>query len=682
VVLANSNSNYTAVIGNKVMKLLNGERVGKLFDPGDGNDRAYTVVGAIVNIYVLIVLFLLGRMVRGVRKRQRTYQRISRRQAGRFLLSLLAIVPFLYSLYILPKALTGFNWESTFVWSPVSFQYLALSLLTAIGITYVYSFVNMFFPEKSTINKKLPRILLMSILSGLSNMIVIVLVTSALDSNMRLRHIILYFVLAAVVYLLGRRSVQISLIRVTRNTIFDLRVELLNKIFLTTYQKFEKIDRGRTYTALNDDVETIGSSADQFISLITNTFTVLGAFLYLTSIDFWTALLVILLIGIISPICYFASGSISRYFEKARDTRNSFICLVNGMIDGFKEISLHKIKRTQYKADIIHNADEYRKKVSIAHIRFVNAFLVGESLLVLLLGLIAFALPRIFDTLAPNTVLNFIIVVLYLVGPINGILNAVPAIMQLKIAWQRIHQFLREIPANLSLEQLSASAADKVLHVDSLIVNGVVFQYPDKKLVNAYRVGPVDLEVRRGEIVFIVGENGSGKTTLAKLLTGLYAPEKGEILINGKPVGGGVLSEYFSAVFNPVFLFEKLYGIDMNGRLDEVDGYLKILGLDAKVKVIENKYSTIDLSGGQRKRLALLQCYLENAPIYLFDEWAADQDPEYRSFFYRILLPEMKRAGKIVIAITHDDHYFDVADKVVKMEYGMAHIYTSKHLQL
>src|SRR5690606_6972969 len=171
-------------------------------------------------------------------------------------------------------------------------------------------------------------------------------------------------------------------------------------------------------------------------------------------------------------------------------------------------------------------------------------------------------------------------------------------------------------------------------------------------------------------ILFIVGGNGSGKSTFAKLLTGLYEAEEGTVFVNDTPIPRAQLGEYFSAIFSPCYLFEKLYNIDTENKKDLIAKYLDILGLKHEVDVKDNKYTSIYLSGGQRKRLALLQSYLEDAPICLFDEWAADQDPEYRNFFYRELLPEMRSLGKIIIAITHDDHYFDVADCVVKMKQG------------
>jgi len=240
----------------------------------------------------------------------------------------------------------------------------------------------------------------------------------------------------------------------------------------------------------------------------------------------------------------------------------------------------------------------------------------------------------------------------------------------LRVAWNRIQLFIKDIPADLNTGKL-VSAIDKksVLNIKA---TGVTYQYRNNKGGETFSIGPIDLEAERGEIIFIIGGNGSGKTTLAKLLTGLYPSTSGKISINGKDVECAALSEYFSAVFNPCHLFEKLYGIDTVQTAEAIADYLNMLGLTDKVKLQNNEYSTINLSAGQRKRLALLQCFLEDSPIYLFDEWSADQDPEYRRFFYKVILPEMREQGKIIIAITHDDHYFDVADKILKMDSGKA----------
>jgi putative ATP-binding cassette transporter len=664
-ILTNGSSDMTSLLGKRIMRLLANEKVRKEIDPGGG--RIYTAGILIAGIYIAAILAYLGLLTADIVRGRRKYRSITLVTLWKFVLTLCCALPFLAGLYLLPEAMAGFSWKAMLVWSPFSLGYLMMLILGAIALTYAAYLVSLCFPGRQDLREKAPKLLLISILAGVANMAVILLVTSAVDSPVRLRYLVFYYLLTLSFFLLGRRFVQISLIRLSRGLIYDMKLKLIEKIFSASYRQFETIDRGRIYTALNDDVETLGGSADQAILLLTNTFTIIGCFLYLTTIAFWTAVMTIFLIVVIATIYYIVSRRTWKYFESARDARNVYMRLINGMIDGFKEISLRMNKKLEYKADIGQTARDYRDRISTAGIRFVNAFIVGDSLLVLLLGTAVFAIPRMFPDIRSSTIMSFVIVLLYLIGPVNGILTAGPAIMQLRVAWNRLRQFLEGLPAAVSLEK-PACPVKKELR--SFRAEGIRFKYKADQDGRAFALGPIDLEVSCGEILFIVGGNGSGKSTLAKLLTGLYPPDEGKLLIDGKVVENGQLSEYYSTVFCPPYIFEKLYDIDTKNRTGEINKYLKLLNLEHKVGITGSRYSTIDLSNGQRKRLALLQCYMEDAPIYLFDEWAADQDPAYRNFFYRSLLPDMKRMGKIVIAITHDDHYFDVADRIYQMNMG------------
>jgi len=268
-----------------------------------------------------------------------------------------------------------------------------------------------------------------------------------------------------------------------------------------------------------------------------------------------------------------------------------------------------------------------------------------------------------------STLMGFIMVLLYLIGPVANILNTIPGLAQMKIAWERVQGLKQDIPANIQAID-KPKLPSELGEVENIDAKGVIFEYETQEDSEKFAVGPLDFEARKGEIIFLIGGNGSGKTTLAKLLTGLYIPDKGSVTVNGKEVTNGQLGEYFSVVFGGYHLFEKLYDVDIAGKEKDLEKYLEMLRLEGKVNIEENAFTTLDLSGGQRKRLALLRCYLENRPIYLFDEVAADQDPQFRKFFYRELLMKMKKEGKIVIAITHDDHYFDVADRLIKMDMG------------
>lgn len=202
---------------------------------------------------------------------------------------------------------------------------------------------------------------------------------------------------------------------------------------------------------------------------------------------------------------------------------------------------------------------------------------------------------------------------------------------------------------------------------------GLTHHYAREGDERPFRLGPIDLTFRPGEVTFLVGGNGSGKTTLALLLLGLYRPESGRILLDGVPIDDSNREAYrqlFSTVFSDFHLFDSLLGLEQ----DNLDGvarvYLERLQLDTKVRIEGGSFSTQALSQGQRKRLALLTAYVEDRPFYLFDEWAADQDPLFRKVFYTELLPDLKARGKAVLVITHDDRYFSRADRCVRLDVG------------
>ena len=204
-------------------------------------------------------------------------------------------------------------------------------------------------------------------------------------------------------------------------------------------------------------------------------------------------------------------------------------------------------------------------------------------------------------------------------------------------------------------------------------LRGVTHSYQHEKDDSQFVLGPVDLTFRPGELVFIVGGNGSGKSTLAKIITGLYPPEKGNVFFNGCPVTNANRDDFrqlFSAVFSDFHLFDSLLGLRAVSLDHRAKDYLEQFHLDHKVEIRDGRLSTVDLSQGQRKRLALLTAYLEDRPFFLFDEWASDQDPQFKDIFYTQLLPELKARGKAVVAITHDDRYFVFADRVIKLDYG------------
>lgn len=668
-VMANSNSNYTAAIGRHALSLIKDPATELPELQGDGLDKSAMLISIIMALFLLFTVVFLLSIVWDLIKGRRGFEGIGWLKIGKLAFALIVLVPFLFAIYLIPHALSNVSWDTAIVWSPISFQVAGILILAAIGLSYVGFFFSTLFPQKNKYLRSMPMIVILSLMSGLANAVVIFLITSALFSNIKLIYQVYYFAMAFFIYILGRKVLQTRLVRLTFDIVYDLRMRLVQKVFLTSYQNFERMDRGRVYATLNDDTGQIGQSANIIVQLITSVVTSIGAFIYLFTIAFWATMVTLGVVIAIASIYAIVSGRARRFFEEARDTRNVYMGLLNGMLDGFKELSLQVNKKREYRDDVDKSCDDFRNATCRAIIKFINAFLIGESLLIIVLGAVAFAIPRMFPDISIFTLMSFIMILLYLIGPVNGILNSIPQIVQIRVAWNRVKEFEKDIPANMDPDILEAHQ-QRPGEVENLVAKGIEYEYEAENEEEKFKVGPLDFEAKKGEITFIIGGNGSGKTTLAKLLTGLYKPGTGELEIRGSESTDGRLGEYFSTVFSDYHLFKKLYNVDLEERNEQVKDYLQMLKLSDKVDVEDKAFTTIELSGGQRKRLALLQCYLENSPIYLFDEIAADQDPEFRKFFYRDLLQRMKQEGKIVIAITHDDHYFDVADKIIKMDMG------------
>jgi putative pyoverdin transport system ATP-binding/permease protein len=685
--MANSNSTGTEFIGRTVLRMLKGHQLREEFDFTDGIDKAFSIFSIILGIFLLFILaFIIMIWVEKIKGR-REYEAPTGKKIMKALATLLMFTPFLYGIYLVPRVLADFTWATVRVWAPVSFQVSIMLLLLTMAMGYVAYIASILYPQRNPYLRSAPMLILLSLLTGGANAVVIFLITGSLYVRENLIYQLYYFALAMVLYIWGRKVLQGNLIRLTFNIVYDLRMKLMEKVFYTTFERFERIDRGQVFATLNNDTNQIGGTANVLVGLITSIVTALGAFIYLATIAFWATVLTSAVIAAIAILYYVVSRNAQESFNEARDTQDDYMGLINGLLDGFKELNLHVNKKVQYMNEVEETTDDFRKKSSIARIKLLYAFLVGESLLIVVLGAVGFAVPRLFPNIQDATLVSFIMVLLYLIGPINAILTSVPGLIQMKVAWERVQEFLEAVQSNTGTTELKALPEFSEV-VETVKVKQLEFHYKneeddeddidlDEEDDENFRIGPIDFEAKKGEIIFIVGGNGSGKTTLLKVLTGLYESDAGGIEINGKMVPAHRLGEYFSVVFGDFHLFEKIYDVDMTRKAKEAHYYLRLLKMEQKVEFVNGSFSTTELSGGQKKRLSMLLCYLEDRPIFLFDEVAADQDPTFRKFFYRDLLYRMKEQGKIVIAITHDDHYFDVADRVIKLDMGKVESVTS-----
>jgi putative ATP-binding cassette transporter len=693
-VLVNCSTPFTRYIGESVLELLAGREISSAYPQANKADAFCSIVCMVLAVYLVwmavVILLRLSGYFRGKNK----CEPLTREKIRRITVALLLSVPFLYGIYLLPEAIAHLTWKTALVWAPISFGLLIVLLLSAIGLSYLQFILTLLLPGKSKYRNEIPLLVVTSVLSGMGGTAVLFIVTTAFFSTVAVGYLLYYFGLTYFLTMFGRKIIQGKMIEMANNIGLDLRIDLINKLCSSKYQHFEKLHDGRIFATLNSDTGVLAGSASLVVNFVTSVITTISAFIYMTTISLLSTLVVLATTFIL--ILYYRWVSIkSRVFmETARDALNVYMSLLNSLIRGFKELSLHRGKKIEFKEDLIDSSRISCIKSIQAGIKFLNANIVGDSIFLIILGILSIVISRLVTGVDAITLISFVMVILFLRGPIRAILGIIPSLTELQVAWGRIKGFVkdleveknqdsvREFVRNIDLrkepgEETNLREPGQLARgpwtagsVENIKVEGLMFHYESREEEQGFTLGPIDFEVKKGEILFIVGGNGSGKTTLAKLLTGLYLNDKGSIKLNGEEMQDTRIGEFFSTIFSNYHLFNKLYNIDLRSKDNLIQDYLTRLDLHHKVQVKDGRYSTLELSGGQRKRLALFQCYLEDRPIFLFDELAADQDPEFRKFFYRELLVDMKAQGKIVIAITHDDHYFDAADMIIKLDMG------------
>jgi len=343
-----------------------------------------------------------------------------------------------------------------------------------------------------------------------------------------------------------------------------------------------------------------------------------------------------------------------------------------GVIMGTKELKLNRRRREAFLSEQLEPAAaglrNHGLKGNLITMAVSNW---GQILFFIFIGLLLFVTPSLI-TIDRQTLVGYTLAVLFMITPLTMILNQIPALQRAHLASKRIEQLGLTL-TNTKPEELAPPIAKTNTSWHRLELIDVTHSYQQDGGTTDFELGPINLTLSPGELVFLIGGNGSGKTTLIKLLMGLYEPEAGEIRLDGKTIPMDDCDDYrqhFSGVFYDFYLFERLFGVEAKDVDGESQKYLDLLQLNNKLEIKNGHLSTIELSQGQRKRVALLNAYLEDRPIYIFDEWAADQDPQFKRIFYYELVPDLKARGKTVIVISHDDRYYGLADRVIKLESG------------
>ncbi|PUA41764.1 cyclic peptide transporter [Pseudomonas protegens] len=508
---------------------------------------------------------------------------------------------------------------------------------------------------------------------GLAITLLLATINNALHSATGMTQgVVLTFAALCVLALISSIVSDIGTNYVGQRIIAALRKDLGEKVLSAPITQIERYRSHRLIPVLTHDVDTISDFSFAFTPLAIATTVTLGCLGYLAYLSVPMFLMMVVAIIIGTSVQLVAGGKGIKGFDEARDHEDELQRYYNAIASGAKELRIHRPRRFRMNTQRIQKTAD---RISDIQVRSVNIYILAKSfgsmLFFVVIGL-ALAMQAYYPNPDPAVITGFVLVLLYMKGPLEHVVGYLPIVGKAKIAFARISELSERFSSpEPHLLMDDSEAAQTVVH--SLELREVRYSPPPVEGSEAFHLGPINLNIKQGDIVFIVGENGCGKTTLIKLLLGLYQPQSGEIRLNGEVVTDRARDDYrqlFTTVFADYYLFDDLVQGNAGKSLDVATQYLNRLEIAHKVSVKDGAFTTTDLSTGQRKRLALVNAWLEERPVLVFDEWAADQDPAFRRIFYTELLPDLKRLGKTIIVISHDDRYFDIADQLVRMKAG------------
>jgi putative ATP-binding cassette transporter len=512
-------------------------------------------------------------------------------------------------------------------------------------------------------------VIAMTVVAGIANGVLLALINtgaSAAVSERQGTQTLLLYAIALTAFIASKNYALNATLQRVEQMVRALRVRICDEVRRADLPFIETLGRGQLYTTVAQDANLISQSAFLIANAVQAGVMLLFALFYIAFLSPLSFFIIIAAIAVGALVYEAHRRAMSRELKDLTAKDAEFLDAMGHVIDGFKETKLNRRKSDALFDSFREVASEAEGlKVSLG-VKFATDVMFSHVFTYVLIGVIVFVLPRLVPTFS-DIVLKVTAGVLFIVAPLEMIVSSMPVTARANVALDNLYTLEDKLAAHVD-DAASAESAVRPFHdFSSIAVEHGVYRYGAE-----FGIGPIDLRIARGETVFIVGGNGSGKSTLLKVLTGLYPLSSGALLVDGKRLSPRNISGYrelIAAIFTDFHLFDRLYGLE-DVPEEDVDRLLRRMELDEKTEFVDGRFTTVALSTGQRKRLALIGALLEDREIYVFDEWAADQDVHFRAHFYDTILAGLRAAGKTVIAVTHDDRYWGVADRILKMDAG------------
>lgn len=515
------------------------------------------------------------------------------------------------------------------------------------------------------------KLLLFSVLSGVSGVLVLALLNgataAAAEGHSRLPMAVM-FLCAVGISVLSQKFVWRTAARATEDIVHGIRLRIMQKAAGCGLENLEAIGRTQLYSAISQHTYTISMSAPPIIISLGCVVIVACTIAYMAWLSLLAFALTALAVGFGIYYSVARSRETNQHIDASIMNEHRVYGTLSELLDGFKEVKLHRPRQDELLAIGDQLSQDARASRVATNAVVASGFIGTQTALYFLLAILVFVLPQLSLEAYPQTVVKLTAAGLFMIGPVSSIISIMPMFTYAESSLQAIHR------TEALLDENQEAIRDEVsprLPFKSLALDGIRYAYKDAD-GRGFSIGPMSFEIKANEVIFITGGNGSGKTTMLRVLLGLYTPASGRLMVNGRGVAREDLASHralFSTVLADYHLFSRNYGL-RNIAVEEAEQLLERMGLAGKTGFRDGQFDTVNLSTGQRKRLALIVAILEDRPVLVFDEWAADQDPVFRRIFYQEIIPELKAAGRTVIAVTHDEKYFGHCDRHLHMVEG------------
>lgn len=518
------------------------------------------------------------------------------------------------------------------------------------------------------------EIIAMTAVSSIATILLLVLTNlgaeHAADQGVIEIELVIGFLVVFAVLLEARSYALTQSVTAVERGVLRFRVRVIDKVRHGDLRSIERHGGAEAYAPLTQDIGLISQAVVFLVPVAESALILLFIGLYLAWLSPASLLAVLAIYAVTLPIYFLRFAHTRKELRRAATADGGFFEHFAELLHGFKELKLNRRESDAYYAHLGETSDAASHLKLHSSERQTNDVIFAGSMFYLALLAVAFVIPVLVPETS-STVYKVAAAVLFMIAPLTHLVNGAPTLAKADAAVSNLYALEARLDESLT-EPLDAPPPAAPSEPGQIELKGVGFHFTGPDGQTSFQIGPLNLTLNRGECLFIVGANGSGKTTLIKLLTGLYRPDQGQVLLDGVALADADQASYrslFTSVFDDFELFERIYGV---AELDpeRVNARLAELELAHKTQYTESGYSTIDLSTGQRKRLAFLESVLKERPICVFDELASDQDPEFRRRLYEELLPRLSASGRTLVVVSHDDQYFHTADRVLLMRDG------------